>query len=233
MKFTHNTLRAHYMEDLTLPDVTHGGRRKAHNPEHWNFEPTYTGDPIVVNPMDPVDPLTGRKIWFWSDIHFGHKNIIQYAGRPYPTPDMMDKCLVGNYINKVKDGDIVFWCGDITFGNIGIVNERLRNLPGYKIHIVGNHDMDRHGKLNHVKMSERHPCYVIDVVDAEFEYQLLVTHYPMDNVPDGCFNIHGHIHQHPAPTEKHFNVCVEHTNYAPMNLNIILAKAKSYMERYK
>lgn len=230
MKFTHKTLRAHYIEDLKLPDVTHGGRRKAFNPEHWNFESTFKLNETLVNPTDPVDPLSGRNIWVWSDIHLDHKNIIKYSGRPYPTVELMNKCLIGNYINTVKDGDIVFFCGDITFGSVGKVNEMLDKLPGYKIHIVGNHDMDRGGKLNGLRMDERHSCYVMDVVDAEVEYQLLITHYPLDIVPDGCFNIHGHIHQHPAPTNKHFNVCVEHTNFTPRNLNTILAQAKIYME---
>lgn len=222
MKFTNETLLTHYLEDLTLPDVTHNHKRKAHNPQHWNI-------PSVISYGDPIkiDPFSGQTIWFWSDIHFNHKNIIQYSNRPFPSVELMERCLIGNYVNVVKDGDVVFWCGDITFGRIGEVNRYLTQMPGYKIHIIGNHDMDRNGSLNHIRMNERHPCYVIDVVDAEFEFQLLITHYPMDNVPDGCVNIHGHIHQHPSPTQhKHRNVCVEHTNYAPLNINDIIAKTK-------
>ena len=227
MKFTNETLLQHYLEDLTLPDTTHGGRRKAHNPEHWNFPSVYKREPIKLDPLDDT-----RDIWVWSDIHFHHKNIIKYSGRPFPNPELMNRCLIGNYINVVKENDIVIWGGDITFGHVGEINRILTQLPGYKIHIVGNHDMDRGGKLNHLIMDERHPCLVIDVNDAERDYQLLVTHYPLDNVPDGCLNLHGHIHQH-LLFDFNINMCVEHTNYAPMNIKKVLEKSVNYLKAHE
>lgn len=227
MKFTNETLLEHYLEDLKLPDTTHGGRRKAHNPQHWNFPSIAKQNMITIDLTDQ-----SRDVWCWSDIHFYHKNIIKYSGRPFPNPELMNKCLIGNYINVIKDNDIVLWGGDITFGHIGEINRILTQLPGYKIHIVGNHDMDRDGKLNHLSFDERHPCYVINVIDADREYQILVTHYPLDVVPKGCVNLHGHIHQH-LLMPYNINMCVEHTNYAPMNLTKVMTKAVDYLKGHE
>jgi len=231
MKFTHETLLKHYLEDLTLPDVTHGARKKAHNPEHWNIPhdtSIHLRNPFV---LDNTGMFNGRNVWFWSDLHFGHKNIIKYAGRPFPNVDLMNKCLIGNYINVVQPDDIVFWLGDITFGNVQGINEILNQLPGWKIHIIGNHDMDSKGKLNNLKFDEQYSCLVIDVIDAEREYQLLLTHYPLDIVPQPCLNIHGHIHQHTL-MPYNINVSVEQTNYTPMHMKEVTSKAVMYLRQY-
>ena len=221
MKFTNETLLQHYLEDLKLVDVTHGGKIKAHHPEHWNV-PAISNNTTFLNLTEEYNK--GRNIYFWSDIHFHHKNIIRYSGRPYPNPDLMNQCLIGNYANIIKDDDIVIWGGDITFGKIGEVNRILTQLPGYKIHIIGNHDMDHHGKLNHLIFDERHPCLVIDIIDHDIEFQFLVTHYPLDIVPHGTINIHGHIHQH-LLASYNFNMCVEHTNYTPKHIKDFIDKA--------
>jgi calcineurin-like phosphoesterase family protein len=225
MKFTNTTLLAHYILDLELPDVTHGGRRKARNPEHWNIPPITDVPLIIDNNGKTTD---GRQVWIWSDIHINHKNIIKYSGRPFPSVDLMNKCLIGNYINTVQANDIVIWCGDITFGDVSGMNQILQKIPGHKIHVIGNHDMDNKGKLNNLKFDEQFSCMTITVQDVDVDYQLLLTHYPLDNVPPGCVNVHGHIHQHTL-MPWNINVCVEHTNYTPKNMKDVVDVAHAYL----
>lgn len=231
-KFTNETLLAHYLEDLTYPDTTHGARKKARNPQHWNIphNPSiHLRNPLV---LDNTGTYNGRNVWIWSDIHFGHKNIIKYSGRPFPNVDLMNKCLVGNYINVVQENDIVFWLGDITFGDVQGINKLLSQLPGHKIHIIGNHDMDSKGKLNNLKFDEQYSCLVIDIEDVDTEYQLLLTHYPLDIVPERCVNVHGHIHQHTL-MPYNINVCVEHTNYTPKHMKQVLEQSYDYFNRHE
>lgn len=228
MKFTHQTLLPHYLKDLTFADITHGGRKKARNPEHWNI-PIINQTPFVLNNTGTKD---GRNVWIWSDIHFGHRNIIKYANRPFPNIDLMKQCLVGNYINVVQPEDIVFWLGDITFGDVLGINQLLSQLPGKKIHIIGNHDMDSKGKLNNLKFDEQYSCFVIDVVDVDIEYQLLLTHYPLDMIPVGCVSVHGHIHQHEL-LPHNINVSVERTNYTPRSMQNVLEQATMYIKSYE
>jgi calcineurin-like phosphoesterase family protein len=224
------------MEELALPDVYHGavgGRSfpKVRAIEKWKrYTPWYATSPRHLNPLD----VTGSpKIFLWSDLHFGHKNIIQYAERPYPNPELMNECLIGNYLNTVTNNDIVIFGGDIGFMSETKINDILTQLPGYKIGIIGNHDIHRDGKLYNLALDERHACYVIDVDDVDdVSYQLLITHYPMNDVPIRCINVHGHIHQRPAPTSRHFNMSVEHTNYAPIPIAKILEQGHAMARAY-
>ena len=48
---------------------------------------------------------------------------------------------------------------------------------------------------------------------------LLLTHVPLLQVPVGCVNVHGHVHQKESPTRnRHINVSVEQLNYRPAGL---------------
>lgn len=222
MKLSQETFRQQYMHDLSLPDIHHGRTTpKVKNLAQWNsYQSWYANSPRQI------DVFGDSKVYIWSDIHFGHKNIIKYANRPFPNVELMQACLIGNYLNVVTPNDIVIFGGDIGFLSENKINEILVTLPGYKIQIIGNHDIHRDGKLYELAFDERHPCLTIDVKDVDCEYQLLFTHYPMDNIPKGCVNVHGHIHQNPAPSKKHFNMCVEHTNFAPRPLTDAMAQAR-------
>lgn len=225
-RFTNETFLTHYLVDLTYPDVTHNSIVKNRHPEYWDIRTEYSKhSPLYI---DSKGQHEGRDVWFWSDIHFHHKNIIKYTKRPYPTTELMNECLIGNYNNVVKEHDIVVWGGDITFGNVAQVNQQLNDTVGYNIHIIGNHDIHKKGILNNLVFDEQYPCLVINIDDTDIPYQLLVTHYPLDDIPTGCVNLHGHIHQH-LLTPQHINMCVEHTNFTPMHASVVLDKANKYL----
>lgn len=103
-------------------------------------------------------------IWFTSDQHFGHKNVIQYCNRPFKANvnqahedalgDMtiaeydaaiakdvieMNETIMRNYNRLVKPDDIVFMLGDFSLGKEA-VRCILPQLNGYKYLIKGNHD---------------------------------------------------------------------------------------------
>lgn len=221
---TQDRLRELYLEDLRLPDVHHGRTTpKVKNIHGWRKLKTVlrSGDkPRVIDPHGVTD------IWLWSDIHFGHGNIIKYSNRPYPNRQLMDQCLIGNYLNVVKPQDICIFGGDIGFMKPHDINHILKQLPGYKIQIIGNHDLERDGTQYDLAFDETHLCMVIDVPNPDFDVQLLLTHYPMDNVPDGCYSVHGHIHTNIVPGDKHMNMCVEHTNYQPKHLKHFIERAR-------
>jgi calcineurin-like phosphoesterase family protein len=225
MKQTYDTLRAWYLHDLEHPDI-HRGRTtpKARSITRWK---------AIESKRQAVNHLTSEPtgdIWVWSDTHFGHKNIIKYAdgARPYESVEQMNQAMIDNYMANVKPEDIVIFGGDVAFMSVTAMNEILDRLPGYKIQIVGNHDMDRSGALINFHMHERHLCMVRDIPGTNF--QLLFTHYPLDTVPPGCGNVHGHIHQNLA-NEHNINICVEHTGCAPLNIKSVYERALAYLTR--
>jgi len=165
-----------------------------------------------------------RNIWVTSDTHFNHTNIIQYCGRPFGNSELMNECLIENWNSVVKDQDIVYHLGDVYMG--GDRQETyhlLSQLKGRKRLILGNHD---NGKDQILQRNFQK----ITIWRMFTEFGLLLTHVPVDpsslfrgktgneENPPKLLNIHGHIHNKQSPTEDHRCVCVEHTNYTPINI---------------
>ena len=183
---------------------------------------------LGVDPSPLVKEILDKNgdIYFWSDQHFFHHNIIKYANRPFQSISEMNQKMVNNYYEKVKENDLVFFCGDVAFGEIELTRNLLKGSPGKKVLIMGNHDFDKN------KCIFRN-YHLFDAICMGFDFtcnlnsknvDFIVTHYPIDEkfLPEGVVNIHGHIHQYKLGV-KHFNVSVEHTNYQPLSLNEIIS----------
>lgn len=170
--------------------------------------------------------------WVWSDQHFYHKNIIEYSGRPFSGLDEMHDELLRRYNEVVKPDDVAIWVGDVGFAADIVINQMLSKYNGYKILIMGNHDMN-HNKVRYLEFDEIYICYQVTLP----EVNLCFTHYPMGNLPEPNINVHGHEHQHPGkvgrkPTTstQHINVCCEYWDYTPVKLEDIIEIA---MEKAK
>ena len=79
-------------------------------------------------------------IFFTSDLHFGHRNIIRLCNRPFSSIEEMDNLLIQNWNHKVNRNDTVYILGDLMFRNEKPPEEYLRQLKGKKHLLVGNHD---------------------------------------------------------------------------------------------
>lgn len=176
------------------------------------------------NPINLIEETirNGGKLYFWSDLHFFHNNIIRYASRPFETVEHMNQTLINNYWSIVKEEDIVIFGGDIAFGEIEHTKEILKLMPGKKVLVLGNHDFDR----NKCIYRNYHSFDIVTMAfsfEKEIEnkkYNIMVTHYPIhySALPPKTINIHGHIHQREAG-EKNINMSVEHTNFSPIKMD--------------
>ena len=80
-------------------------------------------------------------IYYTSDLHFGHKNIIKYENRPWSSVKEMDQGLIDRWNNRVKNRDLVYILGDFTLSvSTSYVENILTALKGRKVLITGNHD---------------------------------------------------------------------------------------------
>lgn len=73
-------------------------------------------------------------IYYISDLHFMHKNIIELAKRPFNDLEDMREQIIKRWNKKVKPGDEVYILGDIFF-NWKVSNEQydiLDRLNGKK-----------------------------------------------------------------------------------------------------
>ena len=48
------------------------------------------------------------KVFFTSDLHIGHKNIIEYSHRPFSNIEEMNETLIDNWNKTVPEDGIVF-----------------------------------------------------------------------------------------------------------------------------
>ena len=46
-------------------------------------------------------------VYYISDLHFGHANIIKLCNRPFSDVNEMNEALIANWNNKVTNGDTV------------------------------------------------------------------------------------------------------------------------------
>jgi calcineurin-like phosphoesterase family protein len=86
-------------------------------------------------------------IWFTSDEHFWHRNIIRLSNRPFSGLMEMHEHLIQEWNKRVKPTEKVYVLGDFSFGNVTMTKRILDRLLGHKILIAGNHDMAAHKSL--------------------------------------------------------------------------------------
>ncbi len=157
-------------------------------------------------------------IYFISDTHFNHINIIKYCDRPFNNVKEMNEYIISKWNAIVKENDIVYHLGDVGFGTTEILKELVSRLNGTKILLRGNHDLKRGiNGWKEVGFSE--------VYKKKIELDnLILTHEPIDIEDKNKINVFGHIHN--KPLDERFNknnhICVscDVIDYTPVGLEI-------------
>ena len=57
----------------------------------------------------------GSNVYFTSDTHFQHGNIIKFCNRPYSNVEEMNNAIIENWNSVVGPNDIVFHLGDFAW----------------------------------------------------------------------------------------------------------------------
>lgn len=166
-----------------------------------------------------------------SDTHFGHANICKFLNadgskvRPWDNVDEMDEFMIDAWNKVVKPTDKVYHLGDVVINRKAL--STLYRLNGDKILIKGNHD------IFHLEDYTPHfrDIRSYHVINQKNKQKIILSHIPIHEESLGRFkyNIHGHLHGNrvmkvTAVDYRYVNVCVEHTEYAPIALNVVLEK---------
>ena len=171
-------------------------------------------------------------VFFTSDLHFGHRNLIE--GLRKMSVEESDNLIISNWNKIVHKKDIVYILGDITMENPKIIKQYLSQLKG-EIRIVGgNHDT-----IKCCKVFQELNIPVMGVLDYK---GFICTHIPIhpSQLERARGNIHGHIHlsgdieglgrYSPEKLEgKYYNVNIEFHDYKP----VLLENIKQYFENYE
>lgn len=156
--------------------------------------------------------------YFISDLHLGHKRILDFAGKYRDFGDTVDEhdyTLISRIASVArKKTDILYILGDVAMYEEKLT--LLDQLQCRKVLIRGNHDNFK----DHIyhKYFER-----IEGL-CKFKRRLWLSHAPIH--PDelrGCINIHGHVHYKSIMNNenkkfdvRYVNVCVENCNGYPI-----------------
>lgn len=159
-----------------------------------------------------------KDYWFISDTHFQHENILKFSPSPFKSIEERDETLIDNWNSLVKPGDIVYHLGDVFFGSKESFKKLWSRLKGSKRLIVGNHD-DIEFLSNGGFFKKTYMWRVWN------DRPLLFTHVPINEdcihdrvIQAGGVNVHGHTHLNGSPDGPYRSVCVELTDYKPVNL---------------
>ena len=165
-------------------------------------------------------PADESRMWVFSDPHFEDEVSVAIFDRPFRGCDDGDGYLLKRWTRDVKDRDTLICLGDVAAGGLTAnLIERLRRRPGRKILVVGNHDRAHIRRL-------RRAFEVVACAHLAGDPDLLFTHVPLDDVPAGCVNVHGHVHRKTSVDACRINVCVEQIGYRPVPVSDVRMLAR-------
>ena len=181
-------------------------------------------------------------IWFTSDHHFGHTNIIRYCKRPYTSIEEMNEGLTSNWNERINKNDTVYYPGDLTLDSNAA--QYINKLNGTIKFIPGGHDsrwlhrlVTREGRI----LDKHELLQPIHMLMSPIK--IVLCHYPLlswEQSHYGSIHLHGHSHNtldtitnsgdtriHPengGKQGKRMDVGVEAQNYFPISIDEVIEK---------
>lgn len=191
-----------------------------------------------------------KPIFFTSDWHIGHANVIKFDKRPFRNVDHMHEVLIKRYNGQITEDGICYHLGDVGMASVSTVKSVIDRLNGTKILVLGNHD----GNLNRM-----YNCGFDAVMYSSELYiageRVTLTHCPLRGVfredatqmhgyvegdnwhkeskhirfstdDTGQFHLHGHTHCGPAndkpvKTDRQWDVGAPGNNYTPVSFSAV------------
>lgn len=187
-------------------------------------------------------------IWFTSDLHIGHTNVVDFCQRPFKDVNEMNEALVRNWNNCVKPTDTIFVLGDLALCPYKEFEPIARRLNGTKYLVKGNHDHYSDTQYQRVGFTVFHeikmklcgrdirmshypywlPWYKrLFAFKSELRYQ---ERRPPKIPGEWLFHGHSHVKYKKANDGQRIHVGVDAWNFRPVSLNeleSLMAKNKT------
>ncbi len=165
-------------------------------------------------------------VWFTSDLHLGHANIIKYSERPFASIQEHDELLVKAWNDRVRPGDLVYCLGDFALCDVERATRLASRLSGQKYMVWGNHD--KYSRKSAEFCAQW--IWARDLADITVGSQRIVLcHFAMrtwNQSHRGAWNLHGHSHGS-LPDDPHalqLDVGVDCWGYAPVSFDTLAAR---------
>jgi len=149
------------------------------------------------------------QVFFISDLHIAHRNVLKFADEyrakamGVETIAQHDQCIFDHWNDAVTKRDLVYVLGDLGWGY-----DKLKDLPGHKVLILGNHDEDNVFEY----------LTVFDNIVGTRKYKKnWISHFPITEVElFGRKCLHGHVHSQSVRDSRYVNVSLEMTGGKPI-----------------
>jgi calcineurin-like phosphoesterase family protein len=190
----------------------------------------------------------GSKIFFTSDTHFGHDNIIKFCDRPFKNIEEMDYKLIENWNKKVPQDGLVFHLGDFAWGGYEFWKKIRDQLNGEIILIKGNHDQKNMSTTAEQELFSHVNWQMYIQIENR---KLWLNHYPflcyagVYREPQKLiYQLYGHVHSGPnkkgqdIPRLVHtypmqYDVGVDNNNYEPISWEELNANIQKQLLKSK
>ena len=184
----------------------------------------------------------GVKVFFTSDTHFNHANIIGFCSRPFKNVDEMNETLITNWNRVVGADDIVFHLGDFCLGGSAEWTNVLNRLNGKIYLIVGNHDMKNLRQSYYDRFEE-----IVMQKHIEIGKQkIYLNHCPFlcyGGAYKNTWQLFGHVHTSKNNTGKdasrlnmlfptQYDVGVDNNNFTPVSFDQVKAIIQKQVEQF-
>lgn len=153
-------------------------------------------------------------IYFTSDLHFGHKNILKYCPnfRNFQSVDEMDEYLINLWNKTVTPDDEIYNLGDFSFYNsVEKTEQILTRLNGKHSLILGNHDnlINKNRDFFKNKFKNDGNLLLEEILNYkklsfkinDIKENFILFHYPIlewDSKDHGSILLYGHLHDNLA-----------------------------------
>ena len=177
--------------------------------------------------------MSEKQIWFTSDLHVDHANIIKFCNRPWTFENQREE-LITRWNSRVGLIDDVYHLGDFMFtGSKGVDRalDIIKELNGNITFIRGNHDQDglweliERANLPHVKEI----CHYKEITIER--NKVCLFHFPLETwnkAHHGAWHLHGHSHGSMKPRGKRLDVGIDnhpdHQVFSLAEIKIHMAK---------
>lgn len=183
----------------------------------------------------------GSRVFFTSDTHFNHANIIRYCQRPFKDVDEMNEVMIANWNNTVGNDDVIFHLGDFCLGGAAEWTKLLDRLNGRIYLILGNHDLKNirqgfFGRFEDVSMQMH-----IEVGKK----RIYLSHYPFLCFEGGyktdVWQLFGHVHTRSSNTgidagrlqflyPTQYDVGVDNNDFTPISFEQVREKITKQLD---
>lgn len=163
-------------------------------------------------------------MWWTSDLHLNHANILNFGGRPWKTVEEMNEAIITNFNAVVGATEPVYILGDFVLGkpDYPSIYSLVGQLNGHKYLVPGNHDTQ-------AKLTMYQESGLIEVLPPLYEIKkprkIVMCHFPLakwHHDYDGTWMLHGHTHGHFTNTGKSMDVGIDaHPEFRPFHIDEI------------